>query len=432
MTQESQTDRHPGQTRNPRRVVVTGLGATTPIGGDVASTWDSLLAGRSGVSRLTQEWAADMPVQIGAQAAVDPTEVLPRVQARRLDRAAQFAMVAGKEAWADAGFDGNADDIGLDPDRLGVVCASGIGGLTTLLSNYDQMLSSGPRRVSPLAIPMLMPNSPAANLGIELGAKAGVHTPVSACSSGAEAVANALDMIRAGRADVVVAGGAEGVIHPLPVAAFANMMALSKRNDEPERASRPFDKNRDGFVLGEGGALIVLESQEHAEARGARIYGEVAGAGMSADSHHIAQPEPNGAGIISATRKAMADADISATDVAHVNCHATSTPVGDVAESIALHAVLGETASSIPVTAPKSMVGHILGGAGAVESVTTILSLYHRLVPPTVNLDDLDSEVELDVVRNEPRRLGDGELTALNNSFGFGGHNVVLTFRRTS
>jgi 3-oxoacyl-[acyl-carrier-protein] synthase II len=391
-----------------------------------------MLAGRSGVSQLPHEWAADMPVQIAAQAAVNPAEVLPRVQARRLDRAAQFAMVAGKEAWADAGFEGHASESGLDPDRLAVVCASGIGGLTTLLSNYDELLDHGPRRVSPLAIPMLMPNSPAANLGIVLGAKAGVHTPVSACSSGSEAIANALDMIRAGRADVVVAGGAEGVIHPLPIAAFANMMALSKRNAEPELASRPFDKNRDGFVLGEGGALLVLESLEHAEARGARIYAEVAGAGMSADAHHIAQPEPNGAGIISATRKAMADADLDATDISHVNCHATSTPVGDVAESVALHAVLGETASEIPVTAPKSMVGHLLGGAGAVESLVTILSLYHGLVPPTINLDDQDPEIELDVVRNEPRQLGDGALTALNNSFGFGGHNVVLAFRRTS
>lgn len=423
MPQESRPQR--------QKVVITGLGATTPVGGDVASTWDSLLSGRSGVARLTQEWANDLPVQIGAEAAVEPSEVLPRVQARRLDRAAQFAMVAGLEAWGDAGLEGHASETGIDPDRLAVVCASGIGGLTTLLGNYDQLLDSGPRRVSPLAIPMLMPNSPAANLGIALGAKAGVHTPVSACSSGSEAIAYALDMIRSGRADIVVAGGAEGVIHPLPVAAFANMMALSKRNDEPELASRPFDKNRDGFVLGEGGGLIVLETEEHAKARGARIYAEVAGAGMSADSHHIAQPDPDGAGVISATRKALTDAGMSPDDVAHVNCHATSTPVGDVAEAQAMHQVLGERASAIPVTAPKSMIGHLLGGAGAVESIATILSLHHGVVPPTINVDDLDPEIDLDVVRDKPRQLGDDAQAALNNAFGFGGHNVVLAFRRS-
>lgn len=413
------------------RVVVTGLGATTPVGGDVASTWESMLAGRSGVHRLTDDWVDDLPVQIGARAAVDPSEVLSPVQARRLDRSAQFALIAAREAWADAGLEGRGEDAGVDSDRLGVVCASGIGGLTTLLANYDKLRDAGPRRVSPLAIPMLMPNSPAANVGLELGAKAGVHTPVSACSSGSEAIAYALDMIRSGRADIVVAGGTEAVIHPLPMAAFANMMALSKRNDEPERASRPFDKNRDGFVLGEGGALLVLESEEHAQARGARIYAEIAGAGMSADSHHIAQSEPEGRGIIAATRKALADASLEASDIGHLSCHATSTPVGDAAEAVALKAVLGERANEVPVTAVKSMIGHLLGGAGAVSAVTTVLSLHNGVVPPTINVDDLDPEIDLDVVRETPRKLGDGPLAALNNSFGFGGHNVVLAFRRT-
>ncbi|SDT33770.1 beta-ketoacyl-ACP synthase II [Jiangella sp. DSM 45060] len=413
------------------RVVVTGLGATTPVGGDVASTWESLLAGRSGVRKLTQEWVADLPVQIGAPVAVDPSEVLPRVEARRLDRSAQFAIICAREAWADAGFSGKASEAGLDPERVGVVCASGIGGLTTLLSNYDQLLASGPRRVSPLAIPMLMPNSPSANVSIELQAQAGAHTPVSACSSGAEALAYAVDMIRLGRADVVVAGGTEAVISPLPIAAFANMMALSKRSDDPTAVSRPFDKNRDGFVLGEGGALMVLESAEHAAARGARVYAEIAGAGMSADAHHIAQPEPTGRGVITAIRKSLTDAGLSPDDIGHVNCHATSTPTGDAAESVALNAVFGDRTPSIPVTAPKSMIGHLLGGAGAVESLATVLTLHHGLVPPTANVDDVDDDINLDIVRTTPRKLDDGPLAALNDSFGFGGHNVVLAFRRT-
>ena len=414
-----------------KRVVVTGLGATTPVGGDVATTWDSLLAGNSGVRTLTEDWVADMPVRIAARAAVDPSEVLPRVVARRLDRSAQFALIAAREAWADAGFEGKADEAGLDPDRVGVVCASGIGGLTTLLSNYDSLRDSGPRRVSPLAIPMLMPNSPAANVSLELRARAGAHSPVSACSSSSEAIAFALDMIRLGRADVVVAGGTEAVISPLPVAAFANMMALSKREGDPAKVSRPFDANRDGFVLGEGGGLLVLESAEHAQARGARIYAELAGAGMSADAHHIAQSDPEGLGIIAATRKALRDADLDVTDVHHVNCHATSTPVGDVAESVALNSVLGEHASSVPVTATKSMIGHLLGGAGVVAALTTVLSLHHGLIPPTINVDDLDEAIHLDVVRDEPRKLDAGPVAALTNAFGFGGHNAVLAFRRT-
>ncbi|AYY13863.1 beta-ketoacyl-[acyl-carrier-protein] synthase II [Actinobacteria bacterium YIM 96077] len=417
-------------TRSQAPVVVTGLGASTPVGGDVASTWEALLAGQNGVRPLTEEWVADMPVRFGAPAAVDPAGALPRVQARRLDRSAQFAVVAGREAWTDAGFEGKAGDAGIDPDRLGVVCASGIGGLHTLLSNYDLLRDVGPGKVSPLAIPMLMPNSSAANVGLEFDARAGVHAPVSACSSGAEAIAHGSDMIRSGRADVVVAGGIEAVIHPLPIAAFAKMMALSKRNDEPERASRPFDRDRDGFVLGEGGALLVLESAEHAHARGARIYAELAGVGMSADAHHIAQPEPDGTGVVSAIRKALESAGLDPTEIGHINCHATSTPVGDAAESVALRKVFGEAISNVPVTAPKSMVGHLLGGTGAVEALVTILSMHHRLAPPTINIDNLDEEIQLDVIRGEPRKLDGGPDAAMSNSFGFGGHNVVLAFDR--
>ena len=407
------------------RVVVTGLGATTPVGGDVASTWESFLAGRSGIGRLTEDWAADLPVKIAGRIAVEPSEVLPRVEARRLDRSAQFAVIAGREAWADAGL----ADAQVDGDRLGVVCATGIGGLTTLLSNYDILRESGPRRVSPLAVPMLMANSPAAQVGLDLGARAGVHTPVSACASGAEALAYGLEMIRSGRADIVAAGGTEAAIHPLPLAAFANMMALSKRNDEPERASRPYDKGRDGFVLGEGAGMVVLETLESARARGARIYAELVGAGMSADSHHIAQPEPKGVGAVAAMRHALRDGGLGPADVKHINAHATSTPVGDIAEAIAIRTAFGEAASGIAVTSTKSMVGHLLGGAGAVEAIAVILALHNRTAPPTINVDDFDDEIALDVVRGEPRPLGDGQLAALNNSFGFGGHNVALAFR---
>ena len=407
------------------RVVITGLGATTPVGGDVATTWESFVAGRSGVRALTEDWAAELPVRIAARVAVEPDEVLPRVQARRLDRSGQFAVIAAKEAWSDAGLD--AEEV--DGDRLGVVCASGIGGVTTLLSNYDALRDSGPRRVSPLAIPMLMPNSPAAYVGLEFGARAGVHTPVSACASGAEALSYGLDMIRNGRADIVVAGGTEAAIHPLPLAAFANMMALSKRNDEPARASRPYDKGRDGFVLGEGAGMLVLESAQHAEARGVRIYAELAGAGISADSHHIAQPDPSGAGAIAAMRNALDDGDLEPADIRHLNAHATSTPVGDIAEAVAIRIALGDAAGNVAVTSTKSMTGHLLGGAGAVESIAAVLALYHRTAPPTINVDDLDDEIGLDIVRGESRPLGDGTLAALNNSFGFGGHNVALAFR---
>jgi 3-oxoacyl-[acyl-carrier-protein] synthase II len=407
------------------RVVVTGLGATTPVGGDVASTWESFLAGQSGIRSLTEDWAEELPVRIAGRAAVEPADVLPRVEARRLDRSAQFAMIAAREAWAHAGL----ADTEVDGDRLGVVCATGIGGLTTLLSNYDILRESGPRRVSPLAVPMLMANGPAAQISIDLGARAGVHTPVSACASGAEALAYGLDMIRSGRADVVVAGGTEAAIHPLPMAAFANMMALSKRNDEPGRASRPYDKGRDGFVLGEGAGMVVLETYERAKARGAVIYAELAGAGLSADSHHIAQPDPEGRGAIAAMRHALRDGGLEPAEVKHINAHATSTPVGDIAEAIAIRTAFGESAAGIAVTSTKSMVGHLLGGAGAVESIAVILALHHRTAPPTINVDDLDDEIGLDIVRGEPRPLGDDPLAALNNSFGFGGHNVALAFR---
>ncbi|MFG3098272.1 beta-ketoacyl-ACP synthase II [Streptomyces sp. NPDC048202] len=413
-----------------RTVVVTGIGATTPLGGDAASTWEAMLAGRSGVSRLEQEWAAELPVKIAAQIAVEPGEIIPRPQARKLDRSAQFALIAAKEAWKDAGFTAKAgEDQSVNPDRLGAVVASGIGGVTTLLDQYDVLREKGVRRVSPHTVPMLMPNSPAANVGIELGARAGVHTPVSACASGAEAIGYAIEMIRTGRADVVVAGGTEAAIHPLPIAAFGNMMAMSKNNDDPEGASRPYDAGRDGFVLGEGAGVIVLESEEHAKARGARIYAEAVGQGISADAHHITQPEPSGNGIAQALQNLLDSTDLKPAEIVHVNAHATSTPQGDVAEIKALRKVFGDDVDHMAISATKSMTGHLLGGAGGIETVASILALVNRTAPPTINVTELDAEVNADVVVGEPRQLPEGRIAALNDSFGFGGHNVVLAFR---
>jgi 3-oxoacyl-[acyl-carrier-protein] synthase II len=416
-----------------RTVVVTGIGATTPLGGDAASTWEALVAGKSGVSALDQEWAAEQAVRIAAQIAVEPGEVIPRPQARRLDRSAQFALIAAKEAWADAGFTEKAgEDSSVDPDRLGAVIASGIGGVTTLLDQYDVLKEKGVRRVSPHTVPMLMPNGPSANVGLAVGARAGVHTPVSACASGAEAIGYAIEMIRTGRADVVVAGGTEAAIHPLPIAAFGNMMAMSKNNDDPQGASRPYDLARDGFVLGEGAGVVVLESAEHAAKRGARVYAEAVGQGISADSHDIVQPEPEGRGIAHALQNLLDNTGLDPAEIVHVNAHATSTPAGDVAELKALRKVFGDDTDHIAVSGTKSMTGHLLGGAGGVETVATVLALYNRIAPPTINVDNLDPEAAAaaDVVVGEARKLpAEGRIAALNDSFGFGGHNVVLAFR---
>jgi 3-oxoacyl-[acyl-carrier-protein] synthase II len=405
-------------------ILVTGLGATTPLGGDVASTWAGLLEGRSGVRLNEEEWAADLPVRIIARLAEEPTEKLERVKARRLDRVEQLAIVAAREAWADAGFGtGPSDDV--DPERLAVVVGSGIGGALTLLGQWDKLREKGPRQVSPLTVPMLMPNGPAAYVGLEVGAKAAVHAPVSACATGAEAIARGLELIRSGTVDVVVAGGAEACIHPLPLAGFSAMRAMSTRNDEPERASRPFDKGRDGFVLGEGAGIVVLERAEHARARGARVHGVLAGAGVTADGYDIVQPDPSGAGQARAIKLALASGELSTSDVHHVNTHATSTPVGDTAEVAAIREAVG----AHPIlTATKSMTGHLLGAAGAVEAIATILALRDGVIPPTINLEDLDDDVTLDVVANGARKI---DLTAaVNDSFGFGGHNVALAFRR--
>ena len=403
-------------------VVVTGLGATTPLGGDVDSTWEALLAGRSGVSRITDDWIKEYPAQLVARLKVDPAEQIDRVRARRLDRSQQVAVIAAEEAWKHSGV----ADAGVDPLRIAVVFGTGIGGALTLLGQDDILEEKGPKRVSPFTIPMLMPNGPAAAVGLAIGAKGGVHAPVSACASGAEAIRWGLDLIRFDRADVVLVGGTEACVHPLPMAGFAAMRAMSTRNDEPERASRPFDKARDGFVLGEGAAALVLERADGAKARGARVHARLAGAGGTADGYDLVAPHPEGEGAARAIGAALRDAGLTAADVGHVNAHATSTPVGDTAEAAAIRSSLGE---HVMVSATKSQTGHLLGAAGALEAVFTVLALREQLVPGTANLDDPDDDAAvqaLDIVRGEPRpaKLS----AAVNDSFGFGGHNMALVF----
>ena len=407
-----------------RRVVVTGIGATTPLGGDVASSWANLLAGKSGISTLEQEWVArhELPVTFAGQAKVAATEILTPQEAKRLDPSSQFALIAARQAWEDAGSPE------VEPERLAVDFATGIGGVWTLLDAYDTLRERGPRRVLPMTVPMLMPNGPAAAIGMDLGARAGVRTAVSACASGNESIANAFHRIQLGEADVVVAGGAEAAIHPMPIAAFAAMHALSKRNDDPTKASRPYDVNRDGFVMGEGAGALVLETLESALARGAKIYCEIVGGSVTSDAYHITAPDPEGSGAARAVLAALAQAGADIKDVEHVNAHATSTPVGDIAEYTAIKRVFGDHTQNLMVAATKSATGHLLGGAGAIEAIFTILALQEQLNPPTINLDDQDPAIDLNVPRT-PTKLARPDAVAISNSFGFGGHNAVLAFR---
>ena len=409
-----------------KKIVVTGIGATSPIGGTAPESWAALLAGESGIHSLQQDWVQelDLPVTFAGQAKVRPEEVLSRQETKRLDPSSQFALISAREAWEDAGL----LDSDVDPDRVGVDYSAGIGGLWTLLDAWDTLKEKGPRRVLPMTIPMLMPNAASAAISMNLTARAYSRTDVSACASSTEAIANAYDHIQKGYADVVIAGGTEAVVHPLPIASFAAMQALSKRNDSPETASRPYDLSRDGFVLGEGAGSIVLETEEHALARGARIYAELAGGGVTSDSYHITAPDPEGSGAARAVHAALGQAGATPDEVMHINAHATSTPVGDIAEYKALLAVFGERVHEIPVSATKASTGHLLGGTGALEAIFTILALHHRTAPPTINLTEQDPEILLDVVTS-PRALGDGPLLAISNSFGFGGHNSVVAFR---
>ena len=407
-----------------RKLVVTGLGATTPLGGDVQTTWRALLAGESGITTLEQEWVArhGLTVTFAGQAKVKAKDVLSVPETKRLDPSSQFALIAAREAWADAGTPE------VDPERLAVEFATGIGGVWTLLDAYDNLNEHGPRRVLPMTVPMLMPNGPAAAIGMDIAARGGVRTAVSACASSTEAIANAITRLQSGDIDIVVAGGCEAAIHPLPIAAFASMHAVSRNNENPAQASRPYDIARDGFVMGEGAGALVIETEEHAKARGAKIYAYLVGGAVTSDAHHITAPDPEGTGAARAVIAALKQANANIEDVVHINAHATSTPVGDIAEYTALKRVFGDHLDKICVSATKSSTGHLLGGAGAIEAIFTVLALHERTAPPTINLDNQDPEIPLDVVTS-PRNLPDGDILAISNSFGFGGHNAVIAFR---
>ncbi|MFE4869743.1 beta-ketoacyl-[acyl-carrier-protein] synthase family protein [Streptomyces sp. NPDC056682] len=400
-------------------VVVTGLGAITPLGVDTATTWAGMLDGASGVRLIEEEWGAGLPVRVAAGLPVDPSSLLARVEARKLDRCEQLAMISAREAWRDSG----APEVA--PERLAVVIGTGTGGVLTTLSQDDTFEKSGARRLSPYAVPMLMPNGPAAWVSMELGAQGGARTPVSACASGAEAIAMGLDLIRAGRADVVVAGGTEACVHPFTIAAFAQMKALSTQDKDPESVSRPFDADRSGFVMGEGAGLLVLERAEFARARRARVYGSVAGAAVTSSADHITASDV--AGQVRAIESALRDARLGPSDIGVVHAHATSTPSGDLAEAQAVALAIG---GHPVVTATKSMTGHMLGASGAVGAIAALLALRDGTVPATRNLDNLDPAVELDVAAGR-NRTGSWD-AALANSFGFGGHNVSLVLAKAS
>lgn len=406
------------------RIVVTGIGASSPLGGTAPETWDALLAGTSGTRTLEHEWVEkyQIPVKFAAEAIVRPDTVLERPVAKRLDPASQFAMVAALEAWADAG----SPDV--DPERLGVDFATGIGGVWTLLDAWDTLREKGPRRVLPMTVPMLMPNAAAGNLSLHFEARAFARTVASACASSTESIVNAVQHLQDGLADIVIAGGTESAIHPITMASFSSMQALSKRNDDPATASRPTSIDRDGFVMGEGAGVLILETEGHAKARGAKIYAYVVGGGVTADSYHITANDPEGAGASRAVRAALEQADASPDDVAHINAHATSTPVGDPNEYQALKRVFGDRIDEVPVSATKASTGHLLGGTGALEAIFTILALRDRIAPPTINITEQDPAVPFRV-SGEAQPLGDGDLLAISNSFGFGGHNAVVAFR---
>ena len=405
------------------RIVVTGIGASSPIGGTAPESWNALLAGESGASTLEHDWVEQyqLPVTFAAQAKVRPDTILERPVAKRLDPSSQFALVAALEAWADAGSPEVA------PERLGVDFATGIGGLWTLLDAWDTLREKGPRRVLPMTVPMLMPNSAAGNLSLHFNARAFARTVASACASSTESLVGALEHLRAGLADVVIAGGTESVIHPVTIASFSSMQALSRRNDSPATASRPGDVTRDGFVMGEGAAVLILETEEHAEAGGAEIYAEIVGGGVTADSFHITANDPEGTGAARAVRAALDMAGRHADEVTHVNAHLTSTPVGDPNEYTALKTVFGDRVNEIPVSGTKASTGHLLGGTGALEAIFTVLAIRDRVAPPTINLTDQDPEVPFRL-SNAPQSLGNGPQLAISNSFGFGGHNAVVAF----
>ena len=409
------------------KVVVTGIGAVTPLGATADATWQAILAGKSGVHTMDNDWSEKYGLAVDFAAQVDPQVVpdnLKRVQAKRLDPSSQFALISAREAMADAGLEET------DPDRTAVSWATGIGGVWTLLDAWDTLQEEGPRRVMPLTVPMLMPNGPAAAIGMEFKARAGVQTMVSACASSTESLGHAYDVVASGQADVVIAGGSEAAIHPITIASFNSMQALSRRTDSPETASRPYDVDRDGFVMGEGAGTLILETEEHAKARGAKIYAEVASWGISNDAYHITGGEPGGQYALRAMQSALDGGGLEASDIKHVNAHATSTPIGDIPESVAITDLLGKHVSDALVSATKSMTGHLLGGTGAVESILTVKALQTRTAPPTINIDEVDPKVVgINIVRDTPAELPAGDIAAITNSFGFGGHNAVVAFK---
>lgn len=407
-----------------KKIVVTGVGATSPLGGTAPESWQGLLAGESGARTLEHEWVEkyELPVTFAAEAKVRPDTVLERPVAKRLDPSSQLALVSAMEAWADAG---SPDVV---PERLGVDYATGIGGVWTLLDAWDTLRERGPRRVLPMTVPMLMPNAASAAISMHFEARAFARTVASACASSTESLVNAYEHLQAGLADIVIAGGSESAIHPITIASFSSMQALSRRNDSPATASRPYSVDRDGFVMGEGAGALVLETEEHALARGAHIYAEVVGGGVTADSYHITANDPEGRGASRAVRLALEGAGASPDEVTHINAHATSTPVGDPSEYVALREVFGDRVHSIPVSATKASTGHLLGGTGALEAVFTIFAMRDRVAPPTINLTEQDPAIPL-LVSGEAQPLGDGPQLAISNSFGFGGHNAVVAFR---
>jgi len=408
-----------------RRVVITGMGAITPLGHDLPSTWEGIVAGRSGVAPITKFDTTGYRTTIAAEVkGFKATDHFPAKEARRTDEFVQYALVASREAVRDAGLP-LGDDIG---ERTAVIIGSGIGGIGTVTQQTLTLAERGPSRVSPFLIPMILPDSAAGLVAIEFGLKGPNMAITSACATGANAIGEAFEMIRRGAADIALCGGTEAGVVPISVAGFSVMGALSERNDDPERASRPFDRGRDGFVIGEGAAILVLEELEHALARGATIRAELAGYGATDDAYHIVAPEENGAGAIACMRRALACAGLAPEQIDYINAHGTSTPLNDITETRAIKAVFGDHARRLAVSSTKSMTGHLLGAAGALEAALSVKALQDQCIPPTINLADPDPECDLDYVPQMARTAALGAV--LSNSFGFGGHNACLIFRR--
>jgi 3-oxoacyl-[acyl-carrier-protein] synthase II len=414
-----------GSLNGRRRVVITGLGAVTPLGVDVESTWDGLVAGRSGAGEITQFDSSDYAVHFACEVKdFDPTQYIDRKQARRMDRFAHLIVAAARQAEADSGI-----SIKSESDRVGAAIATGIGGLKAFQDCHSELLERGPDRVNPFSIPEIIPNMGAAWVSMQLGTQGPLSSQCTACAASNMAIGDGLDAIRLGRADVMLCGGTEAPVTEVGIAGFSAMRALSRRNDDPEAASRPFDAQRDGFVMGEAGAVVVLEELEHARARGAKIYAELLGYGLSSDARHITEPDPSGVNPARAMTMAFGDASVEPDEIDYINAHGTSTPLGDAAETRVIKLALGEeNARKTPVSSTKGATGHCLGAAGAVEAMFSILAIDRGVLPPTINYEDPDPECDLDYIPNQSRKAD--VRTSVSNSFGFGGHNATVVFRR--